>query len=651
VVTIEAGVDVQVGDRAFIPVTLAYDGQTPKAGLSLTVSVVETKLPAVKPNAPSIVKVERGVSKTVSVLDGVFDPWAKEKPAQITNVQVSGDATASVSGQGISVLANTAKNNNNVAVTFMVEDGVGRTQVGSFAVVVRDRPDAPTSVTAVPGILGEAQISWAPVVGTAANGEPVESYRVTLAGATCPDATGGQTSTVCHMGGLSYGQQYTVEVRARNQVGESDPGVGQLDYQIPPAPPVAGAAEANIAYNLHLTWQAGTEGGTTSSYVISCNGSVMVDGIGGTSVTLTELVAGRSYACQVQSRNEVGLSPPAMFPAITVKGPPGQPSPPDVAFRDTSTVTVTWSEVAYSGTDVDYKLLYGTSNVEVTGCGRTSCDVPLAPGAAASFKVKVTSQENSTWTSTSDVAGPFRQAPASIEALTTPSAVSTPNRDAGQGQITVTWQSIAPVPNFGIDRTPTVDGNGISLGANAWSHGPTSVNDLPPGTYAVTDHYCLTSDYGVPMVPGSLVDLCSQASTAVTVTTKPSAPQICSASRPSDTEVEVTCARPSSDGGLGLTWRYNANSHDLGGAQTYSPSDPNSPMVTFTVTGVTSNSGYVSVWAENAQGASPRTNVPYAVWTSPAPGTPGGGGSWSASALVSTPADLFSCPLNDPRKT
>ncbi|MDR2114234.1 MAG: hypothetical protein LBO75_03025, partial [Bifidobacteriaceae bacterium] len=96
--------ELAVGQQAAIPLTLSYRNQTPQTGWKVSLTVIETKQPLVKPKVPGgPVKVERGLSHTEAVLKGVVDPWAAEgKPAQIKQLQTDspGDLTVGVVSGG-----------------------------------------------------------------------------------------------------------------------------------------------------------------------------------------------------------------------------------------------------------------------------------------------------------------------------------------------------------------------------------------------------------------------------------------------------------------------------------------------------------------------------------------------------------------------
>ncbi|MDR1441444.1 MAG: hypothetical protein LBJ02_03510 [Bifidobacteriaceae bacterium] len=533
-VSILASAGPAVGDRATIPVTLAYGGGRPRTGLAITVTVTETKQPAVKPNPPSVVKAERGRPETVPVLEGVFDPWAKSRPARLRDLAVTGDATAQVVGQSVAVTVNSAKDNANVAVSFLVEDGLGRLQAGAFTVIARDRPDPPAQVAAVPAERGWALVSWTPVTGRAANGEPVEAYRVVLSGADCEEAGAGAASARCRGSGLVYGGQYRAQVYARNAVGESaEPGMATLDYEVAPDSPREGEAAAG-KNQISLNWTPpAPDGGSVSYYTVMCDGAVMGGTIQATHLTLGDVAGGVSYSCSVAAVNRKGSSVPLRLNSVTPYGEPGQPARPRVTWRDERSVTVTWEEVSGAGAGVAYSLLVNGQPQD--GCANTSCAVRLDPGQVAKFEVMAQSLKPDGGSKLSDPAGPFRQPPGRLEPLVAPVIAWTwRERDTGtdsssglaQGdtpggtvggaaELAVTWPRYRVPAGFVASPEWYFDGQRIASGQTVFT-------GLGAGIHTAKVRYCLNSGDGIGLVPGVPASgICVESPEARVVIAKP----------------------------------------------------------------------------------------------------------------------------------
>jgi hypothetical protein len=592
---------------------LAYDGDPPRAGLALTATVIETKQPAVKPNAPAQVKVERGQAKTVPVLEGVFDPWAEDRPAQLRSVTVSGDATAVAAGQSITVTAHSAQAGGQVTVGFVVQDGMGRSQAGSFAVIARDVPRPPASVTAVPSSRGEARISWAPVTGSNANGEPVDSYRVVLAGADCDQPTSGAVSVRCRTGGLAPGSRHRVEVYARNAVGESPgPGVGFLDYEFVPDPPVAGQAVAG-KNRIDLAWEAPGVG-EADHYTVVCNGVVVGAKVQAARLTVSDLAAGVSQACSVSAVNSKGASAAAHFGAVTPYGDPGRPGAPRVSWLDESSVEVAWDPVAETGAAVSYTLL--VNDAAQPGCAATSCVVALESGSVAKFQVRATSEKADAISKLSDAAGPFRQPPGVLAAVAAPSLTRSNGSAAGAAAVSVAWPSHSVPSGFDAAVERYFDGGLTSGPATAFS-------GLRAGTHTAKLRYCLVSAQGVPLVPGWPPDrLCATSPAAeVQVTTRPSGPENCAVARTDQAVVSVSCSGPADPGGLATWWKVSLD----GSAR------PDQASGVFILAVPSTGAGHLEVAVANELGASPGVRLDYPAWNKPL------GELWTTNRLLTSP--------------
>jgi hypothetical protein len=621
-VTIEAGTGVKPGDRGSIPLALAYDGGEPAAGLKISFTVVETKQPDVKPKVAGPVKVEVGQPKAVPVLAGVYDPWAKQEPARVGGVSVAGPAAAWAQGQSITVVA--AAPSQPVVVSFEVEDAVGRLQAGSFEVVARAAPEAPSQVRASPGGAGQAVVSWAPVVGARAGGEPVTSYRVRLAGAEgplgegCPEAAPPAASVVCDMGAAAYGQIVAVEVTAANAVGESPPGLGQLDYDVAPDPPQPLGAEAG-KNSVQLAWRpAANSRGAVTSYHVACGDAAPLDlPANAASATVTGLAPGQPYLCEVAAQGRKGRGAAAQFPPATPWGQIGAPEAPQIRRLSASQVEVSWAKLA-DERNAAVTYLLERDAAPVSACPASPCVLDLPVGAEISLRLRATSAKAGVEDQVSAAAGPLRQAP---DAAPPPGPVAAAQAGgapaAGAGAIEVAWPA-----------APAVDGH-EAVWAYQWSGGAlagpqTRFDNLAAGVYHFAASYCLASQGGLPWVAPAPAALCAGAAGAsVNLTTKPAQVEGCRATRLSASQVEVAGCAVADAGGLPAALAYQLPG---GGAATAGA------MGAFRLE-VAGGAGHLEVWAVNDLGASPRLEVAYSAYQ-PAAGLarPAAAVAWSNAA-------------------
>ncbi|MDR3360417.1 MAG: fibronectin type III domain-containing protein [Bifidobacteriaceae bacterium] len=570
-VVIEADTTAQVGQLGAIPLTLAYDGGEPKAGLAITVSVVETKQPAVKPKSLAPVKVKVGQPETVPVLQGVFDPWIDSHPAQLKNVRVSGEgAWAEASGQSIVVSA--TETGSQPVVSFEVEDGVGRRQSGSFQAVPIDTPERPASVTPTPGDKGSVSVTWSSVVGLAARGEPVKNYTVAIPGAAQADCLSPVTEnrTTCAMGQTPYGGKFTVEVRAVNAVGEGEAGTGELNYQIAPEAPSNLKAEAGYK-KIQLSWTPPpADGGTVTGYSVTCGEGVepMTAPAAATSLTVADLAAMRARTCSIQAIGaEAHRSNTVDFPSATPWGDPGQPGTPKVSWRSDNSVALSWDASDDAGAGVEYKV---EKNNQTTACPQqavTSCVVAVAPGETFKFQVHTVPLKPGAKSVASAWTVAYAQPPTGAPALAALTARVSLDAKAGQG-----WIEIENWPDI---RT-SYDGVPASVaytypGGSSSTKPSSSFIGLHGGSYSFRASYSvLLPPSAAEWTPGHNAVLGGDTGPLdQAVTTKPSAPgagggaNLCRVSRSDETTLGVTGCAVADWGAAGdRALQYRLNSSD-----------------------------------------------------------------------------------------
>ena len=195
-------------------------------------------------------------------------------------------------------------------------------------------PGAPASLTATAGD-GEVVLAWSAPVGD--GGTPVAGYEYRYAAGTAvPEhahwRSAGRTLKWT-VSGLTNGQQYAFEVRARNRVGEGKArGATATPVGAPGVPLImrATAGDKEVA----LAWRAPLDDGGTpvTGYEYRyAAGAAVPEGTPWQSAglnlewTVTGLTNGQQYAFEVRARNRVGDGEPRRYLA-TPLGRPGSPA-------------------------------------------------------------------------------------------------------------------------------------------------------------------------------------------------------------------------------------------------------------------------------------------------------------------------------------
>ena len=194
-------------------------------------------------------------------------------------------------------------------------------------------PPAPTGVTAVEGD-GEAVVSWTPPSqdgGSPITGYAVTPYRDGLAGSPRPFTSTATTQTVT---GLDNGTAYSFRVAAVSAVGSGEPSAPSpavTPRTTPAAPGDVTAMPADGSATVSWTPPAHDGGGPVTGYVVTPYRAGVPDGrwlapSATTSLMVTGLVNGASYAFTVAATNAAGTGPESpRSAAVTPRTRPGAP--------------------------------------------------------------------------------------------------------------------------------------------------------------------------------------------------------------------------------------------------------------------------------------------------------------------------------------
>jgi fibronectin type 3 domain-containing protein len=217
-------------------------------------------------------------------------------------------------------------------------------------------PTAPQSLSATAGA-GQVTLSWS--APSYDGRDSVDSYRIYRAsGSNSPSqvATVGGTTTSFTDSGLSNGQQYTYEVRAVNQAGESNASgqVTATPEDVPTAPQSVSGSAGDDYVDLSWSGPNSNNGAQITDYVVyRGTGPSSLQQVATTSspgYNDTSVSNGQQYIYEVTAKNSVGEGPASSQIAATPQGPPSTPRNLGTTMSMSGDrVTLTWQSPASNG--------------------------------------------------------------------------------------------------------------------------------------------------------------------------------------------------------------------------------------------------------------------------------------------------------------
>jgi hypothetical protein len=556
-----------------VPVTVS-DGTNDPVESSVQVTVGGSPRPLIT-TVLDEETIDAGTTKTIPVLANDSNPFPGGERTLLDAVVTSGEGAIERSGDTVSITPD-ERFHGILTASYTVQDDTGdpdRVVTGEIRIVVRGLPAAPSAPRI--GEVGDGFVELNFTAG-ADNGAPITGYTVSA-------ATGGTVSqecasTSCTIKGLTNDTEYTFQVVATNEVGDSDPSVPSATARPDvrpdkPAPPRAERGDEQLT----VAWSAPVNRGSAiQSYEVQIQdtsgqgiSSQTVEG-GTTQTVFPGLTNGRDYRFRVQASNlaeepsEWSEWSSAEHPAGKPKAPSGTATAERVNTALGGRVAVTWpamSDGEANGEPItQYVVKASTGQTQTVDGGTTKAEFAgLDPDAKISFTYTgVNSVCNGTGSSkASNAVTPWAkpEAPTGVNA-TMPSEGE---GDGPNGRVDVAWNA--------------ADGNGTTVteyvvrgGGKSWtvdaSKQSLRINGLSPTTsyrFTVEARNGFAADGGISERSGQ--------SNAVKPYTKPANPTV-SGSNGKCTDgnncpVTVKASAGGSDGGGGgktLQVRINGGS-------------------------------------------------------------------------------------------
>ena len=488
-----APVETKIGTAGLVEITVT-DGSTTPVTAQIPIKTIASSRPLITTTEAVITTANAGKAETVDLSQYSTNPFADlNKPLTMVGQPqvVVGTGNATANGLNVTV-APSAGFHGQLTVVYTLADATGETsrQVqGKITLTVRDKPDAPTAVTAVTNASRSATVSWQP---GANNGAQISTFTVKWNGGTKDCGA----TTVCELANmLTNNVEYTFTVTATNEVGESVPSAASAIVRPDvkpnqPAPPTLTFGDKQI----DVAWVAPTtEGSPVESYTLEIDGptgGVTQQQVVGTSYTWTGLTNGTSYRFRVQAHSKAVLpSDWSSYSATEIPaGIPLSLVAPTVAKQPVSALapsaTVTWAPPNGNGDNaMTYELRRTGGATVYTGAAPTTQLTLSVDTADQTFEYRAKNKAG--WSAWSPASAPIRafQTPGVVtglvaEATGTNNQVKVtfapaPGNGALASEITYVWNAAGgsgTVASGGtITYTGLVNGNNFQISISARS--------------------------------------------------------------------------------------------------------------------------------------------------------------------------------------
>ena len=469
VLTVTADADAPVGTLGVIEVAIGYG--TGQVTGRVQARVVASNRPLARVVDVLIEDGSQGQERTVSVLDGAYNPFPDPLTVREAVVETPGAGTATVSGSQVTVRPE-AGFTGAMVTRFTVADATGdpeRFVEARITLMVRGRPDSPNTPRVVEVQDSTVVLAWA---APANNGAPITGYQVTDQNAgierQCP-------ATTCTIDGLTNGTEYQFTVAAGNSVGWSDPS--------PPSAPVTPDARPGTPNPptlerrdgaVYAQWAPPTNTGTPITgyeVEISPDPTGTVRNTTGTTILINGLTNGTAYQVRVRAHNSAP-EPGEWSPWSTPQTPAGPPeAPTNLTATNTEVgagidvINVSWGAASANGDAITaYRIIIGGGADFDTVSGSTlSYSFPAAKGVV--YQISVTAENTLGTGPSATTTGEIWSAPGVPTAVTAGDGppCNDCNTAYGNGIIVVSWAAPTDTGGEGITISRIeVEGPGIS---------------------------------------------------------------------------------------------------------------------------------------------------------------------------------------------
>lgn len=346
------------GEILEVPVTVT-DGTNPPVSATVQITVGGSQRPLISATLDEAT-IDAGRTESIPVLENDSNPFPGGEREIVSAALVSGDGEVSLDGDDVVITPDPDFHGFlNASYTVMDDTGDPDRQVsGEIRVTVLGKPEAPSAPRI--GEVGDGFVELNFTAG-ADNGSPITGYKVSTASG--PAVTKDCPSTSCTITGLANDTEYSFQVVAVNDVGDSDPSAASpiARPDVRPEKPAAPSVERGDE-QLTLSWTAPVNRGSAiQRYKVQIHNTSTNEiaprdiEAGSTQSVFTDLDNGVKYRFRIQAFNLAeepsdwsGWSKPE-HPA----GKPATPSGTPVAERVSDArqqgggggITVTWPKM------------------------------------------------------------------------------------------------------------------------------------------------------------------------------------------------------------------------------------------------------------------------------------------------------------------